>query len=77
METESGKTYYYELSDEKSNKFWQIIVSGNSFTTTYCRIGTDGRSTTKDWKDNAEAIKKADSQIKSKEKKGYILKKVD
>ncbi len=76
-ETESGKTYYYELTDEKSNKFWQIVVSGNSYTTTYGRIGTDGGSSTKDWKDNAEAIKKAASQRNSKEKKGYILKKVD
>ncbi|MFX1452318.1 MAG: DNA ligase [Promethearchaeota archaeon] len=77
LETESGKTYYYEFTDEKSNKFWQIIVSGNSFTTTYGRIGTKGSSTTKDWKDNAEAIKKAVSQRKSKENKGYTLKKVE
>ena len=29
----------YEFSDGKSNKFWQIELSGNSFTTTYGRIG--------------------------------------
>ena len=38
----------YEFSDGKSNKFWQIELSGNSFTTTYGRIGTDGQSTTKE-----------------------------
>ncbi len=63
----------YEFSDGKSNKFWQIELSGNSFTTTYGRIGTDGQSTTKEWKSEDEASKQYEKLVAEKVGKGYKL----
>jgi len=63
----------YEFSDGKSNKFWQIELSGNSFTTTYGRIGTDGQSTTKEWKSEEEASKQYEKLVAEKVGKGYKL----
>ncbi|EMN40800.1 WGR domain protein [Leptospira interrogans str. L0996] len=35
------------FKDDKSDKFWNIEVSGNSFTVTYGKTGTSGTSQTK------------------------------
>ncbi|MGQ2850716.1 WGR domain-containing protein, partial [Leptospira interrogans] len=32
------------FKDDKSDKFWNIEVSGNSFTVTYGKTGTSGTS---------------------------------
>jgi predicted DNA-binding WGR domain protein len=61
----------YEFSEGSSNKFWQIDLSGKSFTTTYGKIGTDGQTTIKTWKTEAEAKKEYDKLIAEKVKKGY------
>ena len=37
----------YEFSEGTSNKFWDIQLSGSSFTTTWGKIGTAGQATTK------------------------------
>jgi len=63
----------YEFSEGSSNKFWEINLSGKSFTTTYGKIGTDGQTTIKTWKDNAEAKKEYDKLVAEKVKKGYEL----
>jgi predicted DNA-binding WGR domain protein len=63
----------YEFSEGSSNKFWEINLSGKSFTTTYGKIGTDGQTTIKSWKDNAEAKKEYDKLVAEKVKKGYEL----
>ena len=63
----------YEFSEGKSNKFWEIEVSGKSFTTTHGRIGSDGRATTKTFASPAEARGAADKLIAQKTKKGYAL----
>src|SRR3954471_13456015 len=63
----------YELVEGTSSKFWEITLDGASFTTTYGRIGTDGQSTTKEWKNEAEAKKQYDKLIAEKTKKGYEL----
>jgi predicted DNA-binding WGR domain protein len=63
----------YELSEGSSNKFWEINLSGKSFTTTYGKIGTTGQTTIKSWKDNAEAKKEYEKLIGEKAKKGYEL----
>lgn len=62
----------YELKDGKSAKFWQIDLSGDSFTVRYGRIGTDGQSSTKVYSDAATAQREAEKLIKSKTKKGYV-----
>src|SRR5450755_1882071 len=63
----------YEFSEGSSNKFWEINLSGKSFTTTYGKIGTSGQTTIKSWKDNAEAKTQHDKLIAEKSKKGYEL----
>jgi uncharacterized protein (TIGR02996 family) len=63
----------YELSEGTSNKFWEITLSGTSFTTTYGKIGTAGQSTLKEFKSAAEAQKEHDKLVAEKLKKGYGL----
>jgi predicted DNA-binding WGR domain protein len=63
----------YEFSEGSSNKFWQIDLSGKSFTTTYGKIGTSGQTTVKSYKTDAEAKKEYDKLIAEKTKKGYEL----
>ena len=63
----------YEFSEGTSNKFWEINLSGKSFTTTYGKIGTSGQTTIKTWKTEAEAKKEYDKLIAEKTKKGYEL----
>ena len=61
----------FELSDGKSNKFWEITVSGSSFTTRFGRIGTDGQSTTKSFANAAACLAEANKLIRQKTGKGY------
>lgn len=63
----------YEFSEGTSNKFWEINLSGKSFTTTYGKIGTSGQTTIKQWKSEAEAKKEYDKLVAEKTKKGYQL----
>jgi predicted DNA-binding WGR domain protein len=63
----------YELVEGKSSKFWEIQLQGTSFTTTYGRIGTDGKTTIKEYDSEEQARKEYDKIIASKVKKGYEL----
>lgn len=65
---------YLEFKDYSSHKFWQIEVVENEFTVLYGKFGTDGRSQTKSFTDNAEAMKEAKKVISQKIKKGYEIK---
>ncbi len=64
-----------EYTDEKSNKFWEIEVSGNSHTVRFGKAGTEGQSKTKEFPSEEAAQKDADKQIGGKLKKGYLEKK--
>lgn len=61
----------FEFRDGKSDKFWEIDVSGKSHTVRYGRVGTDGQSKTKDFADAALATADAEKLIAQKTKKGY------
>ncbi|MCA9685762.1 MAG: serine hydrolase, partial [Myxococcales bacterium] len=63
----------FEFKDGKSNKFWEITLSGDSFTTTYGKIGTAGQSTSKSFADAAKAKAAYDKAVAEKTKKGYAL----
>ena len=63
---------YFEFSDAKSSKFWEIDVSGKKITVRYGKIGTDGQSTVKELTTPAEAKAQADKLILEKTKKGYV-----
>ena len=55
-----------------SNKFWNITVEGNKHTVVYGRAGASGKSSTKEFADEAAAIKNAQKLIKAKKGKGYV-----
>src|SRR4051794_17222519 len=63
----------YELSEESSNKLWEIELEGTSYRTTYGKIGTDGQTTLKQFGSEAEAKKEYDKSVAEKTKKGYEL----
>lgn len=62
----------FEFSEGNSNKFWEIVLHGNSFTIHYGRIGTEGQQQFKTFGSEAEAKKEYDSLIGQKLKKGYV-----
>ncbi|MEO6771779.1 MAG: WGR domain-containing protein [Kofleriaceae bacterium] len=63
----------YEFAEGGSNKFWEITLSGKSFTTTYGKIGTTGQTTIKSFSSDADAKKEHDKIVAEKVKKGYAL----
>jgi predicted DNA-binding WGR domain protein len=64
----------FEFVGGASQKFWEISVSGNSFTVRFGRIGTAGQSQTKSFANEAKAKREAENLIAEEVKKGYIEK---
>ncbi|EMI67612.1 WGR domain-containing protein [Leptospira noguchii] len=62
------------FKDGSSDKFWNIEVSGNSFTVTYGKTGTSGTSQTKTFDNEEKCLKEAQKLLSEKLKKGYIQK---
>ena len=69
----SGKRRF-EFSEGSSNKFWELQVSGEGFTTRHGKIGTDGTEVTKEFSSPEEATKEAEKLVHEKVKKGYVEK---
>ncbi|HWG45333.1 MAG TPA: WGR domain-containing protein, partial [Gemmataceae bacterium] len=67
----SGKRYF-EFVAATSSKFWEVSVNGNEMTTRWGRIGSDGQSKTKAFKDATAAQAQADKLIAEKTADGYI-----
>ena len=61
----------FQYSDAKSHKFWNIDVSGRSFTVTFGKVGTAGQTQTKNLASDKLAQAEADKLIREKVKKGY------
>lgn len=61
----------FQFSDAKSHKFWNIDVSGSSFTVTYGKVGTAGQTQTKSFPTPEKAQAEADKLIREKTGKGY------
>lgn len=57
---------HLEYRDEKSDKFWEIEVSGQSFTVRFGKIGADGQIQTKEFQSETEAGKEAKKLLKEK-----------
>lgn len=55
-----------------SNKYWTIEQSGNIFTTNWGKIGTKGRTITKEFNNNSECESEIIKLINEKLNKGYI-----
>ena len=64
----------YEFAEGGSNKFWEITLTGKSFTTTYGKIGASGQTTVKNFGSDAEAKKEYEKLVAEKTKKGYVEK---
>jgi uncharacterized protein (TIGR02996 family) len=62
----------YEYCEGKSNKFWEIELSGSSFTTRYGRIGSEGKQAVKRYGNAAEAKAAYEKLIAQKVAKGYV-----
>ncbi len=58
--------------DDKSDKFWNIEVSGESFTVTYGKTGTAGQTQTKTFDSDAKCLREAEKLVNEKLKKGYM-----
>jgi DNA ligase-1 len=63
---------YFEFSDGKSNKFWEISSDGLNVTVRFGRIGANGQTQTKSFANEAAAEKHASKLIDEKTEKGYI-----
>lgn len=66
----------FEFVGDSLQKFWEISLSGNSFTVRFGRIGTAGQSPTKSFADDSKAKLEATHLINEKVKKGYTEKSV-
>lgn len=62
----------FNYSDQKSNKFWSIETSNDTFTVNYGKTGTIGQTQTKTFADEEKCLKEADKLIAEKVKKGYV-----
>jgi predicted DNA-binding WGR domain protein len=68
----SSSVRRFEFIGGASRKFWEISLSGDSFTVRFGRIGTAGQSQTKTFADEAKAKREAESLIAEKLRKGYV-----
>ncbi|EKR93418.1 WGR domain protein [Leptospira santarosai str. CBC379] len=64
--------HHLTFKDDKSDKFWNIEVAGNSFTVTYGKTGTSGQTQTKTFDDEKKCLKEAEKLLAEKLKKGYV-----
>lgn len=67
-----GSVRHFQFIGGSSRKFWEVAVSGKSFTVRFGRIGTAGQSQTKTFADEAKAKREAECLIAEKLKKGYL-----
>lgn len=63
---------YFELSDDKSSKFWEVTIDGDDVKVRYGRIGSNGQTRTKSFQDSAAAEAHSSLLIDQKTAKGYI-----
>jgi uncharacterized protein (TIGR02996 family) len=63
----------YEFKEGSSSKFWEITLSGSSFTTRWGKIGTSGQEKKQSFSNAMEAKQEYDKLIASKVKKGYEI----
>ena len=64
--------YTLIYQDDKSDKFWNIDMSGNEYTVTYGKTGTNGTSKTKSLDNEDLCLKEVEKLAQQKLKKGYV-----
>ena len=55
---------YFEFSDDKSSKFWEITLADTAVTVRFGRIGAKGQSKTHTFADAASAQVEADKLVR-------------
>lgn len=70
--TASTDVRYFEFTDDKSSKFWEISIDGTDVTVRYGRLGASGQIKTKSFDEVAPAEAHASKLIDQKTGKGYI-----
>ena len=63
---------YFEYKDDKSSKFWEILLNDKTVITRYGKIGTAGQVSEKIFEDESSAQKEYKKLIAEKTKKGYL-----
>ena len=63
--------YHLKYVQGVHDKFWQIVVSGSQFTTTWGRNGTAGTSQTKHFANEYKCMVAARKRLNEKFNKGY------
>lgn len=58
--------------EDLSNKFWNIEYEGTTQKVVFGKIGTEGRTTIKEFSSQEECIKESEKLIAQKLKKGYV-----
>jgi predicted DNA-binding WGR domain protein len=74
IDAEPASVRRFEFVGGSSQKFWEISLSGRSFTVRFGRIGAAGQSQTKAFADEARAKREAVDLITEKVRKGYVEK---
>jgi len=69
--TSESETIYLELSDNTSQKFYEVTVVGANVTIRYGRIGASGQTASKTYATAAKAQAEATKKINEKLRKGY------
>jgi DNA ligase-1 len=62
----------FELSDGRSDKFWEVAAAGTEVTVRFGRIGTAGQTQVKSFPDAVAAGKHVEKLIGEKLQKGYV-----
>lgn len=70
--TVTGKPRYFEFVQGTSSKFWEVSQAGNSMTTRWGRIGSNGQSKTKTFAEEDSAATAVAKLIEEKTGEGYI-----
>ena len=65
---------YFEFVEGTSSKFWEIKLDGESVTTRYGKLGTEGQTTEKEFDGRAEAFREYGRLVAEKTRKGYVEK---
>jgi len=69
--SDENRARRFEFTSDKSNKFWEITLSGSTHTVRFGRIGTNGQTKTKQFDDATKAKRDYERLIRSKLSKGY------
>ena len=64
---------YYELTNDKSTKFWEVEQQDSTVHLRWGKIGANGQSKTKELNSKEDAVKEVEKLIKQKTKKGYVV----